>query len=80
MDSTVFSAEFDFYQDILCWATYEEELRDVLVDMAWDVFRYDVEPDEYAYYHLLAGDRFLTKIELDGPTVVVTIFDDDIGE
>lgn len=73
----VFVAEFDFYQDVLGWTFDDEEsLSQALVDEAWSLYR-DYEEDEKLYRERddLAGERYLTEIELDGPTVRVTIHD-----
>ena len=76
MDSTIFSLTFDFYTEVLEYRS--QSMSDALVDVAWELLKTELREDEYKRYDELAGDRYLTKIELDGPDIRVTIYDDDI--
>ena len=78
MDSIIFEAEFDFYTEVLSWATLDETMSDVLTDTTWSLLKDSIDQSEYERYDRLAGEQYLTRIELDGATVRVAIYDDDI--
>jgi len=76
-DAIICVAEFDFYTEVLTWSTNNDELATALVDEAWAYYQ-DNAISEARFNHCkeLKGERYLSEIELDGPTVRVTIYDD----
>ena len=84
MSEVVHVSECDFYTGLLTWGHINLEdmdISDMLVMWAWRQFKSDFLAGhgtllEWGKINNLAGDIYITEIELDGPTVKVRITDE----
>ena len=84
MSEVVHVSECDFYTGLLTWghiSLEDMDISDMLIMWAWRQFRSDFLAGhgtllEWGKINDLAGDTYITRIELDGPTVKVIITDE----
>lgn len=77
----IYQTSWSFPDDILDWGLKRgETVRDRLTDEAWDHFYKSMkrQGQEEEFYQIddLAGDRYITHIDLDGDYVDVSIWDE----